>query len=232
MRLQKYLSSCGIASRRKSEELIKNGLIKVNDVIINQMGFIVTPFDKVEFNGKIIKPSNKIYIILNKPKNFVCSRIDLLKRPLIYDIVDDEQNSVFSVGRLDYESSGLIILTNDGDFANELSHPSKGVNKTYLVNSDKMIPDKLVKSFKEGLTINDIQYRAVDVHLLNKNQVKIVLHEGKKREIREVFKYFDVKIIKLERISIGNLNLGGLKINSGEFIYANLKELKELIYEK
>jgi 23S rRNA pseudouridine2605 synthase len=229
-RLQKYLSSCGIASRRKSEELIEHGLVKVNGNVITGMGFCVSDDDVVEYNGKIVKPSKKIYIILNKPPGFVCSRKDYLKRQTIYDIVDDNKNSIFSVGRLDFSSCGIIILTNDGDFANELAHPSGNIIKTYVVESTEIVPDVLIEEFKKGILIEGIKYKALDMKKISGKVCEIFLHEGKKREIREVYKHFNIKIKKLERVAIGKMNLESLKIKQGEFKYYTLDQLKGKIY--
>ena len=134
MRLQKYLSLCGVASRRKSEQLINEGRVKVNGNKISEMGYKVNLNDIVELDNKIIKPENKIYIILNKPKNVICTHNDKTNRKTIYDIID-YKNKLFSVGRLDKETTGLIILTNDGDFANRVIHPSSNIIKEYYVES-------------------------------------------------------------------------------------------------
>ena len=179
IRLQKYISSCGIASRRKSEELIKDGKITVNGEIVTQMGFCVSVNDIVEYNGQIIKPSDKIYLVLNKPPEFVCSREDYLKRKTIYDIIDDYKHSIFSVGRLDFVSCGILILTNDGDFANKLAHPSGNIIKTYIVESREDVPQNLITDFKKGVVVDDIKYKAYDVKRISKNELEILLQEGK-----------------------------------------------------
>jgi 23S rRNA pseudouridine2605 synthase len=230
IRLQKYISSCGIASRRKSEELIKEGKIKVNGEAVTQMGFCVSVNDVVEYNGQIIKPSDKIYLVLNKPPKFVCSREDYLKRQTIYDIIDDDKHSIFSVGRLDFASCGILILTNDGDFANKLAHPSGNIIKTYIVESSDDVPQNLVTDFKKGVVVDDVKYKAYDVKRIGKNVMEILLQEGKKREIREVYKSFNLRIKKLERVSIGYLKLDSLNLGQGEFKYFTLNELEGLIY--
>ncbi|OHD13827.1 MAG: hypothetical protein A2086_07550 [Spirochaetes bacterium GWD1_27_9] len=232
IRLQKYLSSCGVESRRKSEELIKQGLIKVNDEIITQMGFCVSEDDKIEYNGRIIKPIEQLYIVLNKPKNFVCSRKDYLERKTIYDIVDDKTHSIFSVGRLDYNSIGILILTNDGDFANSLCHPSNNIVKYYRVTSKENVSDKLIDNFTKGVVIEGVKYTACNIKKISSKIIEIALQEGKKREIREVYKNYNIEIIELKRIAFGKMRLDELKINLGEYKFFTKEQLKGFIYGK
>lgn len=231
IRLQKYLSSCGVASRRKSEEIIKSGKIRVNGEVITQMGFTVSSEDKVEYYGEILKPQDFVYIILNKPRSVICSKKDYLNRKTIYDIIK-EDHEVFSIGRLDYESCGLIILTNDGDFANSIMHPSNSIVKTYIVKSFDKVKKELIDNFTSGITIDGIEYKAKKIEKIKDDRLKILLNEGKKREIREVYKFFNIKIEELKRLCIGNLNMDKLNLRIGEYRYLNKRELEMLIYEK
>jgi len=230
LRLQKYLALCGIASRRKSKEIIISGRVKVNGITVLSCAYKINELDSIEIDGKKIKPQNKIYIVLNKPSGYVCTHNEKSGKKTIYDLINLNGEKVFSAGRLDYNSCGLLILTNDGDFSNNLIHPSKKVIKEYKIKTSFKIPDELISNFKSGLKINDIYYKAEDVKLLNNKTVLIYLNEGKKREIREVFKYFSLNIDKLERTAIGKMNLNNLKLKEGEYKFFSLEELIKMIY--
>ncbi len=229
MRLQKYLSLCGIASRRKSEQIILNGRVEVNGIIVNKMGLKVNLNDEVKLDDRIIIPDEKVYIVLNKPKNIICTKNDKLNRKTIFDIVKYKK-SLFSAGRLDKDSTGLIILTNDGDFANSIIHPSNNIIKEYLVESYSTPKDDLIENFKKGIIFDGISYKAFDIKKTEKkNALKIFLNEGKKREIRVVYNHFLTKIKELKRTAIGGLKLNELKIKEGEYIFLNLEKINDLI---
>jgi 23S rRNA pseudouridine2605 synthase len=228
LRLQKYLSLCGVASRRKSEELISQGEIKVNNVIITGMGYCVSPEDIVEYKKKIIKPLDKKYLILNKPAGYICSKSDPADRKTVYDIVKDK--SLFYIGRLDYDTSGILIMTNDGDFANSIAHPSNKILKRYLVESYDQMDPILIKSFKKGILIDNIIYKAENIEIISINKLKIDLYEGKKREIRMVYKKFKIKIKSLKRFAIGAMILDELNIKEGKYKSLTLDEIKRKIY--
>ncbi len=230
IRLQKYLSLCGIASRRKSEKIILDGRVKVNGSIINTLGYKVSFADKIELDNKKIIPQEKIYIVLNKPKNVICSHNDKINRKTIYDIADINK-SLFSLGRLDKDSTGLIILTNDGDFANNVIHPAKSIIKEYHVESYVKPIDILIENFKKGIKIDNILYKAENIKKTeNENVLKIFLNEGKKREIRIVYDYFSIKIKVLKRVAIGGLRLKGLDIKEGEYKIFSYKKIYNLIF--
>ncbi|HQB61225.1 MAG TPA: pseudouridine synthase, partial [Spirochaetota bacterium] len=171
-----------------------------------------------------------VYIVLNKPKNYICSRDAQFNRKSVYDIIREDKK-IFTVGRLDYLSEGLIILTNDGDFANGVIHPSKGVKKEYIVESDQKPSANMIKNFINGVNIGDITYKASNiVKTGDSNVLRITLAEGKKREIREVYKFFGLKIKRLLRDKIGKMSLDDLKLSSGEFRYMTKNELEGYIY--
>ena len=231
MRLQKYLASCGIASRRKSEEIIKQARVRINGNIIKEMGYKVKSDDIVELDNKKLNFEGKVYIVLNKPINVICSHQDKWNRKTIYDIVNVYEHKLFSIGRLDYQSSGLIILTNDGDFANNIIHPSNDIIKEYFVESYSAPPVKLSRDFKNGIKIDSILYKAEDIRRTNnKNCLRVFLKEGKKREIRLVYKKYSVKIKSLRRIAIGKMRLDELNIKEGEYKYFSLNEISKLIF--
>ena len=232
MRLQKYLSLCGIASRRKSEQIILEGRVKVNESIIDKVGYKVKINDIVEVDSEIITPERKVYIALNKPRNTICTHNDKTNRKTIYDIIDYKKK-LFSIGRLDKESTGLIILTNDGDFANKVIHPSNNIIKEYYVESYLEPDNKLIEDFKKGIQIDNSLYKAENIKKTdNKNILKIYLKEGKKREIRLVYKYFFIKIKELKRVAIGGLRLDELKIKEGEFINLSYEKIYNLVFNK
>lgn len=233
IRLNKYLSSCSIASRRKSEQYILTGRVKVNGLIVTNLATFVKDSDVVEVDGKKINKSKKIYIIFNKPENTVCSKKDYNNRKTIYDIIKINDLNIFSIGRLDYKSSGLLILTNDGDFSNNLAHPSKLLVKEYTVEIDYItdqIFHNLATKFKNGIKIEGTLYKAVELKKVNKNTVKVYIIEGKKREIRVVFNYFNIKIKRLCRTKIGNMDIKKLSLKEGEYIFLSKEEILKLIY--
>lgn len=235
MRLQKYLSSAGVCSRRESEKYIIEGRVSINGRVAI-LGDKVHPLDKVFFDGKELSLFNKKYIILNKPENVICSRKDERGRKTVFDLLkgeDRNDTSLFHIGRLDYNSCGLILLTNDGDFANNIIHPSKSVVKGYMVTSTASfeVAKNIASSFTRGITVDGIFYKAKMCQIQqNKKQMLIELKEGKKREIREVYKHFACEIIKLERIFIGKLRLADLNIVQGEYISMTYDDIYDAIY--
>ena len=235
MRLQKYLSSAGVCSRRESEKYITDGRVTVNGKVAI-LGDKVYPSDKVVFDGKELFLYNKKYIILNKPENVICSRKDERGRKTVFDLLkgdDKNDTSLFHIGRLDYNSCGMILLTNDGDFANNIIHPSKSVVKGYMVTSSASfeVAKNIASSFTRGITVDGIFYKAKMCQIQqNKKQMLIELKEGKKREIREVYKHFACEIMKLERIFIGKLRLADLNIKQGEYVSMTYDEIYNAIY--
>ncbi|MCG8569884.1 MAG: rRNA pseudouridine synthase [Spirochaetes bacterium] len=233
MRIARYLAVCGIASRRKAEVIILANRVMVNNEIVTDLAKQILENDQVKVDGQIITPFEKKYIVLNKPTQVLCEKGDKWKRKTVFDLIKPEDPSLFYVGRLDFRSSGLIILTNDGDFANSIIHPSKQVVKGYFVVSEENPPLEMITQFQKGIKIKGILYKAVKVKNTNqKNALIIILQEGKKREIREVYQYYQLKITKLQRISIGNLKLGTIKLGEGEYRLYKKEQLIEAIYEK
>lgn len=233
VRLQKYLATCGVASRRKAEEIIQNGRVKVNGEIIKTLGTKVNENDIICVDDKEVKPKTKKYIVLNKPPFYICSKKDQWNRKTIFDLIknNDKDESLFYVGRLDYQSCGLIILTNDGDFGNSIIHPSFNILKGYLVKSVKAPDEDVINKFLAGVTIENVSYKAKKIERMRDNQtLKIFLNEGKKREIRVVYKWFGYDIIELKRVSIGGLKLSDLGLKFGEYRCFDKAELSEVIY--
>lgn len=231
VRLQKFLSSCGVASRRKSEELILSGAVTVDGVVADVLGVKVSGNEDIRVNGKVISQAKKKYIVINKPEGYICSRGDNFGRKTIFDLLGgDNDSSLFYAGRLDFNSCGLLVLTNDGEFANRLIHPSNNVVKRYFVTSSCNIPDKVISRFTGGVNVDGVFYKAVKCFKSGEsNSVYIELNEGKKREIREVFKYFGIPVLRLERVAIGNMELALLDLKQGEYRFMTLSEMENFI---
>ncbi|MDR2370400.1 MAG: rRNA pseudouridine synthase, partial [Treponema sp.] len=186
IRLQVFLAHAGIASRRSSERLITEGRVSVNGEIVRALGAKVLPGDTVSLDGMPVNLETCFrYIALNKPPGYICSSFDPENRPLALDLLPAEiRERLYNVGRLDFLSSGLIIFTNDGDFAAKLSHPGAGIEKEYLVETSGPIPDSLCDAFSAGVTVDDVYYKAVKVEKTGRKTAVICLVEGKNREIR------------------------------------------------
>ncbi|MCL2138330.1 MAG: rRNA pseudouridine synthase [Treponema sp.] len=227
-RLQVFLAHAGIASRRAAEKIITEGRVSVNNRIVSELGSRVFPGDAVLLDGKKVqKESISAYLILNKPPGYLCSSADPQGRPLALELLPNENNQrLYSVGRLDFMSCGLIFFTNDGDFAAKLGHPGSGLEKEYFVEATGHISDEVISAFNQGICIEDVFYRAKAVHRVGSRCIKIILIEGKNREIRKIFSHFRLHPSLLRRIRIGPVQLG--KLAEGESRALTLYELKEL----
>jgi len=212
IRLQVYLAHCGVASRRASEELILAGRVSVNGLVASTLGIKVRETDLILVDGQPVRlEQKKRYIALNKPAGYICSAKDPQGRPLAQDLLPKNiTERVYTIGRLDFRSSGLILFTNDGDFAAALGHPSADLEKEYLVESTVPVPDAMLDAFLRGVEIEGELYKCATIERLGKKSVKVVLIEGKNREIRRVFSHFHLHPEKLQRIRIGPLLLGDL----------------------
>ena len=226
IRLQVYLSQCGLGSRRKCEELIKKGHVRINQRYITQMGEKVYPDDIVYYRGNRVSPSKKkFYIAFYKPKKVLCSNYDPEGRSTINEYFQ-EFNSyrLFYVGRLDYMSTGLIFLTNDGDFAEKITHPSSEMEKEYIVETGSAVDDETLNQMIKGINIEGDFYRISRYTRKTSVKIHIVLTEGKNREIRKLFTHFRIKVKKLHRVRIGNVNIGNLY--PGSYRYLTKKEIE------
>lgn len=213
IRLQAYLARCGVASRRASEQLILDGRVKLNGETVRELGTKTRPGDRVELDGKLLEPeSRKLYIALHKPEGYICSASDPQGRPLARSLLPAAVTErVYNVGRLDLRSSGLILFTNDGDFAAVVGHPSAEIEKEYLVESTVPIPDRLLEDFRSGIEVEGVRYQCAEVERTGKKSIRIVLVEGKNREIRRVFTAFRLHARRLHRVRIGPVTLGRLE---------------------
>lgn len=219
IRLQKFLAECDVASRRKSEELIAAGKVKVNGKTASIGDKVDPKRDKVTVSGKKVRTVNKsVYIMLNKPRGFITTMKDERDRKCVSELVKDVGVRVYPVGRLDRESEGLLIMTNDGDFANALTHPSKHVPKTYRVTIRPGITKEQIKQFSEGIEIDGKKTLPADIKVIeeqeNRTVVEVTLYEGRNRQIRKMFDELDIEVARLKRTKVGNLKLGMLKQGS------------------
>lgn len=216
IRLQKYLAECGVASRRKSEELIAAGKVKVNGVTA-VIGDKVSPkHDKVTVSGKkVVSVKKNVYIMLNKPRGFITTMNDEHDRKCVAELVKDINTRVYPVGRLDRESEGLLIMTNDGEFTNALTHPSKHVSKTYRVTIRPTITKEQATEFRNGIEIDGRMTAPADLGVLetqeNRAVVEVTIYEGRNRQIRKMFEALGIEVARLKRTKVGNLKLGMLK---------------------
>lgn len=213
IRLQAFLAHCGVASRRASEQIILDGRVSVNGIVVTELGTKVSPSDKVLVDGKEVHlEESKRYVLLNKPLGYVCSQSDEKGRPVAVDLLKSKyKERLYNVGRLDMFSHGAIIFTNDGDFAAKLSHPSAEIEKEYLVETSFALPRYLAEDFRRGIRIDNVFYKAKDAQELNSHKMRVVLVEGKNREIRRVFESREAVIKNLKRVRIGCVELGDLQ---------------------
>lgn len=235
IRLQKFLADSGIASRRKCEKIILEGRVKVNTKVVTELGTKVNPYkDFIEVDGKVLKrQEDKIYILLNKPIGYVTTVRDQFKRPTVMDLLKGIQTRIVPVGRLDMYTSGALILSNDGEFINKITHPSHEIDKTYNVTIKGKINQEEIEQLKKGVDIGDYVTKPAKVKILkideNKNisRIQITIHEGKNRQVRRMCKAINKSVIGLHRAAIGNITVKNLKL--GEYRSLNNKEIEDLL---
>lgn len=230
-RLQKYLSSCAVASRRKSEELIVSGKVSVNGQIIKELGFKVSDKDEVLVDGKQVLKSEKEYYILYKPEKTICSVKDEKGRLTVVDLIDTKEK-IFPVGRLDYDTSGLLLLTNDGEITNKLTHPKGNVEKVYYVKVSGLVTSKHLRALEEGIILDGVKTKKARAKLKkldkknNKSYVELTITEGRNHQVKNMFASLGFKVLKLKRTHYAFFNLEGLSI--GEYRPLSVKEVKQL----
>ncbi len=231
IRLQKHLSACGVASRRKAEELINAGKVKVNGHIAHIGDSVDPKRDKVVVSGKtVIATNEKVYIMLHKPRGFVTTMADEKDRKCVADLIKDVPQKVFPVGRLDKNSEGLLLMTNDGDFANKLTHPSSHVNKTYRVTVAGTVDDEMLVRLSTGIVLDGKKTLPCDVFVAERKPDRTVLifiiHEGRNRQIRRMCDAVKLDVLRLKRTEIAGVKLGML--GQGKWRNLNEKELHRL----
>ncbi len=232
LRLQVFMARSGIASRRRCEALISEGYVKVNGSVVTQMGLRVSTNDTVTYKGQVLRlVKTKLYLALNKPSLYLCSNSDPQGRSLAIDLIkNDFQDRLYNVGRLDYLSTGLIFFTNDGDFTKTVAHPSSGIEKEYIVETKQAIDEQILLDFMKGVTIEGEKYKLHSYKYKTKFKVKLILLEGKNREIRRFFQSRNLKIRKLHRVRIGIVQLEN--IPSGSYRYLTEKEVAWFLKKK
>ncbi len=230
IRLNKYLAMCGVASRKKADELIQQGRVAVNGQVTTQLGVKINPQkDRVTVDGRLVKPEEKlVYIALNKPKDCITTVKDEKGRRTVLDLVKVKQR-IFPVGRLDRNTTGVLLLTNDGELACRLMHPKYKVEKAYKVEIDKPIKREDLEKLKRGIMLDGRMTEACDVYILpnsDNKEIGITIHEGRYRQIRRMFERLGYKVRKLHRVSFGGITISGMK--RGEWRYLTEKEIKKL----
>ncbi len=231
IRLQKYMSENGIASRRKSEEMIEAGKVKVNGRVAT-LGDKVDPIrDKIVVSGKrIVRNKTKMYIMLHKPRGFVTTMSDELGRKCVSELVEDAGVRLFPVGRLDRNSEGLLLMTNDGAFSNMLTHPSRHVSKVYRVTVREKVNEEQLTKLTEGIMLDGTKTLPCDIHIIDKGDnrtvLNVVLYEGRNRQIRRMCEAVGLTVIRLKRTEIAGVRLGMLP--QGKWRELNEKEMQHL----
>ena len=230
-RLQKYLSSCGVASRRKCEQIILENRVKVNDVIVNDLGHKVSEKDLIYVDDILVQKQEKLYYLLYKPEKIICSVKDEKGRKTVIDLIDTKEK-IFPVGRLDYDTSGLLLLTNDGELSNKLTHPSGHVDKTYYVKIEGIITNEEVKKLENGIILDGVKTKKSKVKIKKidkqntKSYVEITISEGRTHQVKNMFAAIKHKVLKLKRTNYAFLDLTGL--SKGQYRMLSIKEVKQL----
>ena len=232
VRLQKFLADAGVASRRASEQLILSGRIAVNGQPVSQLVTKVDPqHDAVTVEGQPVRLKRKLYVALNKPRGLVCSRKDDLGRPTIYGLLPKEWGHLHSVGRLDFNSEGLIFLTNDGEFSLHLTHPRYGVHKKYIAAVEGRVEPEMLQRFTSGVWYQGEKFKAEKARLISSTRaesvVELDLAEGKYREVRRLFESQGRTVQRLQRIQIVKIKLGELR--PGKWRTLTEPEIKSLL---
>ena len=235
IRLQKYLASCGVASRRKAETLIQEGRVSVDGKVVTEMGLKVTPgLQEIRCNGKVVRPDQEkpVYILLNKPQGVVTTLSDPQGRPVVTSLLKNIKERVFPVGRLDFNTEGALLLTNDGDLAHKILHPKFETTKTYeaLV---KGVPTKdFIRKLEKGIMLDGRKTWPATLVLVKRSERnsvwRITIHEGRKHQVRKMFGAIDHPVLHLKRTAYGHLSLGSLK--SGAYRFLKPNELKKIFF--
>ncbi|MDD3303907.1 MAG: pseudouridine synthase [Clostridia bacterium] len=227
MRINKYIAKCGVCSRRKADELIQNGSISVNGSKVTDLGMMVDEEkDKVSiYDKELTLEEKKVYIMLNKPKGYVTTNDEQFGRDSTVDLIQEEAR-VYPIGRLDMYTEGLLLLTNDGDFANKLTHPKHDVEKVYVVKINGKVSEEQIEKLKVGVDIGDYITREAKVERKSSNLLQITISEGKNRQVRKMCEAVDLKVLELKRIQIGHLKLGDLPL--GKYRYLTENEIKNI----
>ncbi len=237
MRLQKFMALCGVASRRKCEEMILSGKIQINDRIVDTLGVKINPSkDQVKVNGKTIKiEQTKAYIMINKPRGYVSTLSDQFNRKTVIELIEGSiTQRLYPVGRLDYDTEGLLLMTNDGDFTYAITHPKHHIDKTYIATVKGIPTLATIKKLRQGVEIENYSTSPAKVQVIKimnaSSQLKITIYEGKNRQVRKMCAAMGHPVIALKRIAIGDVQLGNLPL--GKWRHLNQQEITKLVEGK
>ncbi len=231
-RLQKVIANLGYCSRRKAEELITDGRVKVNGKVVTELGTKADVEDIITVDGKRINMERKVYILMNKPRNVVCSAKDDRGRPTVVDLIEGVGERIYPIGRLDFDTTGVLLLSNDGDLTNKLIHPSKEIDKTYRVTIEGFANEDQLERIRRGIKLDGVMTSPaiVEVSKINKEKrksiINITIHEGKNHQVKRMFNTVGLKVVKLNRIEFAGFKVGGLK--EGQYRLLTNKEITEL----
>lgn len=234
-RLQKFLAEAGVASRRKAEELIAQGKVKVNGKVVTEMGMKIDPAkDEVTYLDKKVttKDTKMVYIMLYKPEGYVTTAKEQFGRPAVMDLVKGVKERIFPVGRLDYDTSGLLLLTNDGDLTYKLTHPKHDVDKTYIAKLYGIPDEGALQKFRRGVVIDGKRTKPAKIQIIEKDKdgrfctAEIIIHEGRNRQVRKMCEAIKHPVAQLKRVATGDLKLGDLQ--KGKYRHLTEKEIKYL----
>jgi len=232
-RLQKIIAGSGISSRRTAEKMIIEGRVTVNNAVVRQLGAKADiDEDEIRVDGKLILPeTSKVYLMLNKPKGYVTTLRDPQGRPVVADLLPGVSERIFPVGRLDYDSEGLLLMTNDGDFSLKIQHPRFMIPKTYVVKIEGNLKSSDIKMLQDGIKLKDGKFKPESFHILKTNRkscwLNLTIAEGRNRLIRRVFESLDHSVIRLIRTAIADIDLGSMKV--GSFRHLTRKEVQHLM---
>lgn len=233
-RLQKVMASCGVASRRKCEEIISQGRVKVNGIVVTELGTKVSKKDMIEVDGKALERQLLVYYVLNKPTGYLTAVSDKLGRRTVMDLIDPEtkKTRIFPVGRLDYDTSGVLLLTNDGELSYKLTRSEREVEKKYQVRVDGIIDQDAVAKLIKGVVIDGVKTKRAQVEIIsfdkknNSSLIMLTITEGRNRQVRKMCEAIGYEVKKLKRVSFGGVDLDGLSV--GEYRALKPHEVKKL----
>ncbi len=231
VRLNKFLADAGVASRREADNLIKTGLVQINGNVVTEMGYKVLPDDEVRFNGSLLNPEKKVYLVLNKPRGFITTVSDPKARKTVMELVANAGNErIYPVGRLDRQTTGVLLFTNDGEMAKKLTHPSHGARKIYDVSLNKKLTQTDYHKIQDGLELDDGPIKVDEISFVegkSKNQIGIILHSGRNRIVRRIFEHLGYEVTKLDRVWFAGITKKGL--SRGQWRKLSQKEVNFLM---
>lgn len=226
MRVHKYMAMCGVASRRKSEAILLEGRVKINDSVVTSLGSLVESGDVVKVDNKVITlEENKVYVMLNKPLDCVTTSDDQFNRTTVLDFIDVKER-IYPIGRLDYNTTGMLLLTNDGDLANKIMHPSTHLTKTYVAAVQGTPTEAELKRFESGIMIDDRLTSPAKIQVLKAGLVEVQIYEGRNRQVRKMLDAINHPVVTLKRSRIGTLQIGDIK--PGKYRHLRQDEIKYL----